>query len=101
MDTTRASRTALIAGAPVAKPRMSSAWSARAACDSSCATSRSRCGRSYWHYDTRRTMRSARRPLRRSLPGTTERGLARAEGEMNDTDARLWHPWLRINRVLA
>jgi len=25
---------------------------------------------------------------------------ARAEGEMNDTDARLWHPWLRINRVL-
>jgi hypothetical protein len=22
------------------------------------------------------------------------------EGEMNDTDARLWHPWLRINRVL-
>ena len=24
----------------------------------------------------------------------------RAEGEVNDTDARLWHPWLRINRVL-
>ena len=24
----------------------------------------------------------------------------RAEGEMNETDARLWHPWLRINRVL-
>ena len=23
-----------------------------------------------------------------------------AEGEMNDSDARLWHPWLRINRVL-
>jgi hypothetical protein len=20
--------------------------------------------------------------------------------ESNDTDARLWHPWLRINRVL-
>jgi len=20
--------------------------------------------------------------------------------EMNDTDARLWHPWLRINRLL-
>jgi hypothetical protein len=20
--------------------------------------------------------------------------------EMTDTDARLWHPWLRINRVL-
>jgi hypothetical protein len=19
---------------------------------------------------------------------------------MNDTDARLWHPWLRINRIL-
>ena len=28
------------------------------------------------------------------------RAAARAEGEMNDTDARLWHPWLRINRVL-
>jgi len=27
-------------------------------------------------------------------------GPARAEGEMNNTDARLWHPWLRINRVL-
>ena len=27
-------------------------------------------------------------------------GPARAEGEVNDTDARLWHPWLRINRVL-
>jgi hypothetical protein len=25
---------------------------------------------------------------------------ARAEGEMTNTDARLWHPWLRINRVL-
>jgi hypothetical protein len=24
----------------------------------------------------------------------------RAEGKMIDTDARLWHPWLRINRVL-
>jgi hypothetical protein len=23
----------------------------------------------------------------------------RAEGKVNDTDARLWHPWLRINRV--
>jgi hypothetical protein len=30
----------------------------------------------------------------------TERISAGAEGEMNDTDARLWHPWLRINRVL-
>src|SRR4030095_4938921 len=28
------------------------------------------------------------------------RGPARAEGEMSDADARLWHPWLRINRVL-
>jgi hypothetical protein len=26
--------------------------------------------------------------------------LGRAEDEVNDTDARLWHPWLRINRVL-
>jgi hypothetical protein len=25
---------------------------------------------------------------------------ARAEGEMNNTDAHLWHPWLCINRVL-
>jgi hypothetical protein len=24
----------------------------------------------------------------------------RAEGEMKDTDSRLWHPWLRIHRVL-
>jgi hypothetical protein len=23
-----------------------------------------------------------------------------AEPEMNDTDTRLWHPWLRIDRVL-
>jgi hypothetical protein len=30
----------------------------------------------------------------------TEPEPARAEGEVNDTDARLWHPWLRINRVL-
>ncbi len=28
------------------------------------------------------------------------RGPARAEGEVSDTGARLWHPWLRINRVL-
>ena len=27
-------------------------------------------------------------------------GPARAEDEVNQTDARLWHPWLRINRVL-
>jgi hypothetical protein len=26
-------------------------------------------------------------------------GPARAEGEVSDTDARLWHPWLRINRL--
>ena len=24
----------------------------------------------------------------------------RAEDEVSDTDAHLWHPWLRINRVL-
>jgi hypothetical protein len=24
----------------------------------------------------------------------------RAEDEMTDTNARLWHPWLRINRIL-
>ena len=24
----------------------------------------------------------------------------RAEGKMTDTDARLWHPWLRVNRLL-
>jgi len=28
------------------------------------------------------------------------RGPARGEKEMTDADARLWHPWLRINRVL-
>ncbi len=28
------------------------------------------------------------------------RWATRAEGEVNDTDGRLWHPWLRINRVL-
>ena len=32
------------------------------------------------------------------LPDTVDP--RRAEGEVNDTDARLWHPWLRINRVL-
>ena len=32
------------------------------------------------------------------LPTRTNR--ARAKDEVNDTDARLWHPWLRINRVL-
>jgi len=26
--------------------------------------------------------------------------VAQAEVEVNDTDARLWHPWPRINRVL-
>jgi len=37
-----------------------------------------------------------------SLATAAQHGaIARAEGEMNDTDARLWHPWLRrINRVL-
>src|SRR5437660_1555882 len=39
--------------------------------------------------------RSAALPDRRLTGRPT-----RAEGEMNDTDARLWHPWLRINRVL-
>jgi hypothetical protein len=38
------------------------------------------------------------------LAAEDQRGaVARAEDEMNeerDTDARLWHPWLRINRVL-
>ena len=32
------------------------------------------------------------------LPDTVDpRG---AEGQVNNPDARLWHPWLRINRVL-
>jgi len=26
---------------------------------------------------------------------------ANAEAQVNDTDAHLWHPWLRINRVLS
>jgi hypothetical protein len=35
------------------------------------------------------------------LGGRGSRGAAaRAQGEVNGTDARLWHPWLRINRVL-
>jgi hypothetical protein len=29
--------------------------------------------------------------------GTIARG---TEGQVSDTDAHLWHPWLRINRVL-
>ena len=34
------------------------------------------------------------------LAADDQRGaLARAE-EVTDTDARLWHPWLRINRAL-
>jgi hypothetical protein len=37
---------------------------------------------------------------RRRLAAADQRGaVARAE-EMNETDARPWHPWLRINRVL-
>jgi hypothetical protein len=40
-------------------------------------------------------------PSRGPLAAHDQRGVvARAEGEMNDADARLWHPWLRINRVL-
>jgi hypothetical protein len=35
-----------------------------------------------------------------STSALPHRGPARGEGEPNDTDARLWHPWLRINRVL-
>jgi hypothetical protein len=33
-------------------------------------------------------------------PVTNQHGPTWAEGEENNTDARLWHPWLRINRVL-
>jgi hypothetical protein len=50
------------------------------------------------------------RQLKRDVAGTgvklalhlppRHRGPARSEGEVNDTDARLWHPWLRINSVL-
>ena len=28
------------------------------------------------------------------------RGPARGEGEVNHSDAGLWHPWVRINRIL-
>jgi hypothetical protein len=35
-----------------------------------------------------------------STSALPHRGPVRGEGEANDTDARLWHPWLRINRVL-
>ena len=36
-----------------------------------------------------------------SLAADDQRGVvARAERKVTDSDARLWHPWLRINRVL-
>jgi hypothetical protein len=35
------------------------------------------------------------RPGRPARPGP-----ARVEGQVSDPDARLWHPWLRIKRVL-
>jgi hypothetical protein len=36
-----------------------------------------------------------------SLAADDQRGtVARAEGKVTDTDARLWHPWLSINHVL-
>jgi len=35
------------------------------------------------------------------MAADNQRGvLARAERKVTDTDARGWHPWLRINRVL-
>ena len=52
----------------------------------------------------RRPAASRHRPP--AKPGIFDRAadqrgaVARAEGEVTDTDARLWHPWLRINRVL-
>jgi hypothetical protein len=47
------------------------------------------------HQQTRRSPAVLDLPLPPRHPGP-----ARAEGEVNDTDARLWLPWLRINRVL-
>ena len=41
----------------------------------------------------------ARRPDSTASPSATRQ--VAAKGEVNDTDARLWHPWLRINRVLG
>ena len=36
-----------------------------------------------------------------SLAADDQRGVvARAERKVTASDARLWHPWLRINRVL-
>jgi len=36
-----------------------------------------------------------------SLAADDQRGVvARAERKVTDTGGRLWHPWLRINRVL-
>ncbi len=37
--------------------------------------------------------------LRQPMP-PRHRGPTGDEWEVNDTDARLWHSWLRINRVL-
>ena len=39
-------------------------------------------------------------PNGRFIGRELHRGPARAEGEVNRADASLWHPWLRINRVL-
>ena len=64
-------------------------------------------GEAFEHEDTSfRRFRCRRRRGRqlfpdyafRCLPDTV--GPARVEDEVSDTDARLWHPWLRINRVL-
>ena len=44
------------------------------------------------------TERVRQNVLLRVLPRHCRR--ARAEGEVTDTDARLWHPWLRINSRL-
>jgi hypothetical protein len=44
-----------------------------------------------------RTVHGEQEPLQERLPDTVDpRGVKRSD----DTAARLWHPWLRINRVL-
>jgi hypothetical protein len=44
------------------------------------------------------TVTKTTRPLQ--CPSSAPFRPARAEDEMNNHGARLWHPWLRINRVL-
>ena len=64
--------------------RRGPSWSLRPTVSSACGNSS----------DGHEPMRLDPRPA-----STTPWTRPEAEGQLNDTDARLWHPWLRINRV--